>query len=323
VPLLMCPDCHCALRLGQQTRADDGDIESGDLVCPTGHVFPIENSIPRFVPRTNYADSFSLQWRTFARTQLEPETFAPISRTRFLEETNWSGDLTGERILEIGSGAGRFTGHAARTGAIVISVDYSDAIDVARRNNQSLPNIHYLQADLRRLPVRNQLFDKVYCFGVLQHTPDPRSSFQSLLPPLRSGGEVVFDIYRLSWKTIFSGKYYLRIVTTRIPAGRLLGIVVAYVNALYAPIGLLHHLSSRLARVVATFLGIADYRGVYVIPSNQLFEMTILDTFDGLSPAHDHPQTLGRVRSWLSTAGLIDADARPGYNGIVARGKVP
>jgi len=51
-------------------------------------------------------------------------------------------------------------------------------------------------------------------------------------------------------------------------------------------------------------------------------EWCLLDTFDKLSPAHDHPQTIKTVQRWLNEAKLMDAAAVPGYNGIEARGKI-
>ena len=178
-------------------------------------------------------------------------------------------------------------------------------------------------ADLRKLPLQPGQFDKIYCLGVLQHTPAPEESFRSLLPALRRGGEIVFDIYRLSWKTLFTGKYYLRPVTTRVRPERLLPYVAAYVRVMYPLVGMVHRVSPPAGRGIAKIIGIADYRGVFEIPADRLYEMSVLDTFDALSPTHDHPQTLASVRRWLSNAGLVDAEVGPGYNGIEARGRVP
>ncbi|HEX8616785.1 MAG TPA: hypothetical protein VF911_04275, partial [Thermoanaerobaculia bacterium] len=42
--------------------------------CSGGHEFQIVGGIPRFVPASTYADSFSLQWNHFRRTQLDSFT---------------------------------------------------------------------------------------------------------------------------------------------------------------------------------------------------------------------------------------------------------
>jgi len=324
IELLACPECRGRLSLSPTATESDGEIEEGTLTCTSNHTFPVRGGIPRFVPRENYADSFGFQWKRFARTQLDDELLQPISRRRFFAETRWPERLSGQVIVEAGAGAGRFTSHAASTGATVVSFDYSEAIDVARRNNRSRPNVHYLQADIRQIPLRHSSFDKVYCFGVLQHTPNPKASFDALLPLLRSGGEVVFDIYRLSWKTLFAGKYYLRPITTRIPPRRLFGLVSSYVRLLYPLLGMLHRvLGGGRARSLSAVLAIVDYRGVFRLPTDRLYALSVLDTFDGLSPAHDHPQTIGAVRAWLRDSHLIDIEVKPGFNGIEGRGTMP
>ena len=52
-------------------------------------------------------------------------------------------------------------------------------------------------------------------------------------------------------------------------------------------------------------------------------EWAIMDTFDMLSPVHDHPQSVRTVTRWFEEAGLVDIAVEYGMNGIVARGKRP
>jgi hypothetical protein len=48
----------------------------------------------------------------------------------------------------------------------------------------------------------------------------------------------------------------------------------------------------------------------------------VLDTFDMLAPAHDHPQTATTVRAWFEEQGLADIDV--GRRGlVVGRGRQP
>ena len=100
------------------------------LICTgCGSVYPIVNGIPRFVTGGNYADSFGMQWNLHRRTQLDSFTGVPTSRNRLFMATAWPERLTGEVILEAGSGAGRFTEVLITTGAQVYSFDYSAAVE--------------------------------------------------------------------------------------------------------------------------------------------------------------------------------------------------
>ena len=53
-------------------------------------------------------------------------------------------------------------------------MDASSAVDAARANLGEQDRLHLAQADLFDLPFDEGAFDRVLCFGVVQHTPDPR-----------------------------------------------------------------------------------------------------------------------------------------------------
>ena len=63
-----------------------------------------------------------------------------LSKERFFGETQWRPDeLDGQDILEVGSGAGRFTRVIVdNTKATLSSVDYSEAVDANMENNGSI-----------------------------------------------------------------------------------------------------------------------------------------------------------------------------------------
>jgi SAM-dependent methyltransferase len=189
-------------------------------------------------------------------------------------------------------------------------------VDANYRNNRHLPNVHFLQADIRKPPFAPGFFDKVFCFGVLQHTPDPEASFKSLIRFVRPGGELVSDVYRKSWKTLFWGQYYLRVITRRVPPDKLFPLVEKYFNVVHAFTGLLLPINSHFSKLVGLMLGTADYRGLYPVDAQVMREWCLLDTFDKLSPAFDKPQTIEAVRGWFRDLDVASFDVRPGYNGL-------
>src|SRR5712691_4035482 len=129
-----------------------------------------------------YADSFGEQWNRYRRVQLDSATGKPLSRERLLDGTGWRPDeLAGERILEVGCGAGRFTEVLLALGAEPSSVDYSSAADACLENCGGDPGLTVVQADLFALPFPKGSFDRVFCYGVLQHTPDPRGALLRLV----------------------------------------------------------------------------------------------------------------------------------------------
>lgn len=139
LPLLVCPRTLRPLTLLDAEYVGER-IKSGKLIEPeTGQEYPILNFIPRFVAAENYANSFGFQWNLFKKTQ--PDFFSghKLSSERFAKQTRWGDQLSGELLLEAGSGSGRFTTPALDTGATVVSFDYSNAVDANYELNGAAP----------------------------------------------------------------------------------------------------------------------------------------------------------------------------------------
>jgi SAM-dependent methyltransferase len=176
-----------------------GEIMEGGLL-PTSAALrevAIRKGVPRFVSRPNYADNFGLQWNAFGSTQLDSVSKLPITADRLWANTKWSAEeMKGKSVLEVGSGAGRFTEVLLQSGARVVSLDYSSAVDANYRNNVGKGDLLVFQGDVYDLPLKSGLFDFVLCYGVLQHTPDSTKAYKCIFEKLKSGGRISVDHYR-------------------------------------------------------------------------------------------------------------------------------
>jgi 2-polyprenyl-3-methyl-5-hydroxy-6-metoxy-1,4-benzoquinol methylase len=294
--------------------------EGQSLLCPRcGATFPIVRGVPRFVAGSNYADSFGYQWNAHCRTQLDSYTGRSVSADRLFAETGWPRDMKGLTILEAGSGAGRFSEVLAQTGASVVSFDYSTAVDANHVNNRRFDNLTLFQGDIYNLPLEPAQFDKVICFGVIQHTPDPESAFNSLARQVRPGGELVIDAYARKFGSWLQWKYLLRPITRRMRQETLYNVVSAVVPPL---IPLTRGLRAAGGRLGARLSPILEYSRLG-LPDAVNREWAILDTFDMYSPAHDHPQSKATITRWFEQAGFGDIDVKSGSNGFVGKGRLP
>jgi len=296
----------------------DANKNEGKLICSRcDDHHPIIGGIPRFVPSENYAGSFGYQWNIHRRTQLDSYTGLPISRNRLFAATGLLEHLEGKRILEAGSGAGRFTEVLLQTGAEVFSFDFSIAVEANLINNGEMTNLHLFQGDIYNIPLRKESFDKVICLGVLQHTPDPERAFNNLANYVKPGGELVVDVYKANLFSWLQWKYLLRPVTKRMNKEKLYKLLELLVPII---IPFSKFIRKFLGRAGARLLPIVEYSDLGLTPQINR-EWAILDTFDMYSPAHDHPQSLKTVKRWFSEVGFSDTVVHYGQNGIVGKGK--
>jgi len=319
---LVCPDCKQELTYCCEHEECPEEITSGSLFCATCNVkYPVVNSIPRFVSLNNYADSFGFEWLKHAKTQYDSYTHTKITEDRFFTETMWRKDLSGQILLEVGCGSGRFTEIAATTGATVVSVDYSVAVDANYASNGCLPNVLIVQADIYHLPFRKNYFDKVLCIGVLQHTPDVKKAFLSLPQYVKSGGDLVIDVYRRykGFFYLFQTRYFIRPFVKNIPPERLYQLCKWYIERIWGVATLIHKIPIIGSRINWLLL-IPDYRDIFPLSEKMLKEWAILDSFDILSPTYDSPQYLETVKEWFSRANLEKIEIKYGYNGIEGKG---
>jgi SAM-dependent methyltransferase len=320
--LIRCPGCEGELALDDAVEAG-GRVKSGVLACaPCGRSWPVRDFVPRFAPEDNYANSFGFQWGRFQRTQLDSQTGVPISRERFFVQSGWDpADLDGRRVLDAGCGAGRFAEVALACGATVVAVDYSTAVDACYQNLGHDSRFHAVQADITALPLAAGSFDYVYCFGVLQHTPDPGATLMALPPLLRPGGRLAVDVYMKTGLEPLWPKYWLRPLTKRIDKDRLFR-AVSVLGPRLLPLSSLIGRTPRIGRRLRYLVPVVNYEGIHPLDATALREWSILDTFDMLSPSYDRPQSPETLSRWLAEAGMDEIEVlRTGH--LVGRGVNP
>lgn len=303
-----CPSCQGTLEAGPLT---DGD---GVLRCGRGHEFPVRGGMPRFVASEGYAASFGYQWKQYAVLQRDSHLGAPVSRDRLFRGTRWPEDLRGQTILEAGCGSGRFTEVLLSTGAKVVSFDYSAAAEVTFADFGDRATV--CQASIFDMPYRRGSFDRVFCYGVIQHTPDVERAFRCLVEMVKPGGYLAVDVYDRA-RYWLNTRYRVRPLTKRLPRESLHRAIRWLVPRYMKVMPPLHPWNQLV-------VPLKDYRNLFPqIGRDNEIEMSILDTLDALSPEHDHPQYVRTMRRWCREAGLVDVEVGRGGNGIEVRARRP
>lgn len=297
-------------------------VSGAQLISKKGETYPVIKGIPRFVPLDNYANAFGLQWKSFAKIQLDSFNGSTISKDRLVRCLGVPlSQLKGKSVLEVGCGAGRFTEHLVNAGAMVHSVDLSEAVEVNSSNIGQVSNHVVAQADVYHLPFPDNSFDYVVCLGVIQHTPSPEKTIQCLWQMVKPGGHLVIDHYTFDWMYLFKPILVYRYFLRRMNPVKSKEIVEKLVGFFF-PL----HWRFRNNRILTALLNRVSPCYVYIRTFPEMdyqfhFHLTRLDTYDGLTDYYKHLRNKSQIEQILFSLKPEKFEVWKGGNGIEARAK--
>ena len=156
-------------------------------------------------------------WEDADRVPTAPEEFRAVD-AQFLRGNPWlESDFdfaahAGERVLEIGCGAGSASCLFARAGASMTAIDLTEqAVELAQANARS----QGLAVDVRRMDAEqlgfpDASFDYVFSWGVIHHSRATESIIGEIARVLRPGGRGLVMVYnRQSIRYYLYGLYWL------------------------------------------------------------------------------------------------------------------
>lgn len=247
----------------------------------------VVGGIPRFVS-DQHLDSFGHQWTTFevAHEDEDRATFEAKTGVRLSE-------LKGLRVLDAGCGGGRYAKICGEAGASVVGADHTRAVEKARQLCSHLPNVQFVQADLKQLPLEPGSFDLVFSIGVMHHDVATRPVFDAVSRMVKPGGQYSVWLYRRNqwWQELINSG--LRSVTTRMPASVLMPF--CHLGAVLGSIPIVNRTLNKVVNFSAH-------------PS---YENRVCDTFDWWAPKYQYHHSVEELSEWFETAGFGDLRVLP------------
>jgi ubiquinone/menaquinone biosynthesis C-methylase UbiE/uncharacterized protein YbaR (Trm112 family) len=208
LPLLTSPETGGPLTLTVRQREGE-DIVDGCLTDDAGHMYPIQDGIPRLLPR----EMLDAQLSEIAARDAQVGAYDAMAFLNVFGKVEIPLTLRtldpkpADRLLEAGCGTGRMTPTLSQSVRELVAIDFSfESLRVNRRKLQDagITNVHLVQADLCRLPFAVSAFDRVVSCQVLEHVPGPAAraaAVSSLSSVLKPGGTLALSAYKHSLLT--------------------------------------------------------------------------------------------------------------------------
>ncbi len=93
------------------------------------------------------------------------------------------------KLLDVGSGKGKFTDKLNKLGFTVIGVEPS--FNLLRIAEDQYPNLQFVQASATSLPFSDNEFNFLICIEVLEHIPDTEQAIKEMVRVLKPGGKMI------------------------------------------------------------------------------------------------------------------------------------
>jgi len=334
--IIRCPVTGTELTLNN-AMVENGEIKTATLTSSDGrYSYPVINYIPRLMTDSNnYSQSWGKLWGETAAILRDSYT-----GEQFHEETlfgeyggedndgvgspfgfNWPRDLTGQRVLEIGCGTGNFTELLYTTGAELLSIDMSTAVDTLPSEVVLHPNVNVVQTDINTPSIVRNYFDKIWLFQVLQHTPVPADTLVTMRELLRENGVIAFTSYGGSIRYNPLSYRVIKKIPPNIQWALISLLTPALVRLKYW-LRVPFTRESFVYKVVTKLLYVADPRDIYIRVRRRelndyhfakyyfrtgdhdyLIKFVVLNTFDRITPEYTNNASHEMIEDWLSDAG--------------------
>jgi SAM-dependent methyltransferase len=139
------------------------------------------------------AEAFSDSWVNC----FSPSPYTLIQVREWFEPIKLEA-LAGKKVCELGCGNGGLLQYVARFSRTVTGVELGRCVEIAKENfrRMKIDHVDFIQEDILSFADGHpDVYDLVYCIGVLHHMKDPEEGFGAVVRSTRPGGRFHCWVY--------------------------------------------------------------------------------------------------------------------------------
>ena len=138
-------------------------------------------------------------WQMKRRTLKDYNLMAGNYDLRYREEQSKKYDAVLDRIsvdargpiLDVGCGTGLLIERLAGCAPYIVAIDFSEAmLSMTRERCKAFDNVLLVRGDADFLPLRDDAFDNVFAFTLLQNIPEPKRTLRELARVAKPGASM-------------------------------------------------------------------------------------------------------------------------------------
>jgi len=256
--------------------------------------------INRFIKRNKQVKArFEFQWKIWGRSEkiygMTQDEYKYHIFERMPSRKITDSEFKGKIFFEGGCGHGMVSQIMSPICKEYIGLDLGSGIDCARWRSKRLSNVHLIQGDLLRLPVKKASIDFTFSNGVIHHTPNTKKAFDNLASITKRGGQMMIWVYPkggILWESV---NFITRSITSRLPPK------------------MLYYLSYLMIPVLYVIPAYADNK-----PGKNTPKELTQSIYDWLSPKHQTHHTPVELAKWFRSAGFSEIEQMDMATGALA-----